>query len=130
MTHASKAAACALAVVLIAACAGSGNYETSGADKPRQGYFFVGGRYVETDKGPLMERQMYVEYQLPAVQTQRYPIGMIYGPGHTGRAQRVGAIFCRARLRGVRDRSTGARALGVRRRARRQHTILFVAARG
>jgi pimeloyl-ACP methyl ester carboxylesterase len=79
-----KAAACALAVVLIAACAGSGNYETSGADKPRQGYFFVGGRYVETATGPLMERQMYVEYQLPAVQTQRYPIVMIHGAAQTG----------------------------------------------
>src|SRR3979490_810122 len=84
MTHTFKAAACALAVVLITACAGSGNYETSGADKPRQGYFFVGGRYVETDKGPLMERQMYVEDQLPAVQTQRYPIVMIHGAAQTG----------------------------------------------
>jgi len=50
----------------------------------RQGYFFVGGRYVETDKGPLMERQMYVEFRIPAKQTQRYPIVMIHGAAQTG----------------------------------------------
>ena len=74
MTCTLKAATGGLALVLIAACAGSGTYETSGADKPRQGYFFVGGRYVDTAKGPLMERQMYVEFRIPARQTQRYPI--------------------------------------------------------
>ena len=26
---------------------------------PQQGYFFVGGRYVSTAAGPMMERQMY-----------------------------------------------------------------------
>ena len=54
------------------------------AEKPRDGYFFVGGRYVDTDKGPMMARQMYVEYHLPARQTQPYPIVMIHGAAQTG----------------------------------------------
>ena len=84
MTRTLKAALCTLALALIAACAGSGTDGTAGADKPRQGYFFVGGRYVDTPKGPLMERQMYVEFQIPARQTQRYPIVMIHGAAQTG----------------------------------------------
>src|SRR5476649_593561 len=82
MTNTLKAAAGALALALIAGCAGSGPYEWG--DKPRQGYFFVGGRYVDTPKGPLMERQMYVEYQFPARVTQLYPIVMIHGAAQTG----------------------------------------------
>ena len=82
MTHMLKVASSALALVLIAGCVGSGTYEA--VDKPRQGYFFVGGRYVETDKGPLMERQMYVEYQFPAEVKQPYPIVMIHGAAQTG----------------------------------------------
>jgi pimeloyl-ACP methyl ester carboxylesterase len=78
--HKLKIAACALALALIAACATT----QDSADKPRQGYFFVGGRYVETDRGPLMERQMYVEYQLPEKQTQRYPLVLIHGAAQTG----------------------------------------------
>ena len=68
------------ALSLLAACAGS--YDS--AEKPRDGYFFVGGRYVDTDKGPMMARQMYVEYRLPATQTQPYPIVMIHGAAQTG----------------------------------------------
>ena len=49
------------AVLVLCACA------TTGPDTPvQQGYFFTGGRYVETKSGPLMERQMYVEYRIPA----------------------------------------------------------------
>ncbi len=51
---------------------------------PQQGYFFVGGRYVSTAAGPMMERQMYVEYRYPAKITQRYPIVMIHGAAQTG----------------------------------------------
>jgi hypothetical protein len=47
----------AFALLLIAAYAAAADGETL-----RQGYFFVGGQYVETEKGPLMARQMYVEY--------------------------------------------------------------------
>src|SRR5690606_21704205 len=52
--------------------------------KPRQGYFYVGGRYVDTKAGPIMERQMYVEYRLPAKKTKPYPIVMIHGAAQTG----------------------------------------------
>ncbi len=51
---------------------------------PLQGYFFVGGKYVDSKTGPMMERQMYVEYRLPAKITQRYPIVMIHGAAQTG----------------------------------------------
>jgi hypothetical protein len=50
MTHTLKAAVCTLALALIAACATT----QDSAVKPRQGYFFVGGRYVETDRGPAL----------------------------------------------------------------------------
>lgn len=51
---------------------------------PREGYFFVGGRYVDTPAGPLMERQMYVEFRLPAQVKQPYPIVMVHGAAQTG----------------------------------------------
>ncbi len=67
------------AVVLLSASA------TVDADTPlRQGYFFVGGRYVEAKTGPLMERQMYVEYRIPERKTKPYPIVMIHGAAQTG----------------------------------------------
>ncbi len=74
-----KSSLAALTLGLVAACA-----TTQDSDPPRQGYFFVGGRYVETDKGPLMARQMYVEYYRPAVQTHPYPLVMIHGAAQTG----------------------------------------------
>jgi hypothetical protein len=48
-------------VVLIFAAATLAGCATTPGDGVRQGYFFVGGRYVEGKTGPLMERQMYVE---------------------------------------------------------------------
>jgi pimeloyl-ACP methyl ester carboxylesterase len=81
MTHTFNATGRALALVI--ACLLSVAVYAQ-VDKPRQGYFFVGGQYVETDKGPLMERQMYVEYQLPEKQTQRYPLVLIHGAAQTG----------------------------------------------
>ncbi len=50
----------------------------------QQGYFFVGGRYIATAAGPLMERQMYVETWRPTHVTQPYPIVMIHGAAQTG----------------------------------------------
>ena len=79
MTHMLKLFAGAFALLLIAAYAAAADGETL-----RQGYFFVGGQYVETEKGPLMARQMYVEYHLPAVQKHPYPIVMIHGAAQTG----------------------------------------------
>jgi pimeloyl-ACP methyl ester carboxylesterase len=51
---------------------------------PSQGYFFVGGHYVDSKSGPIMQRQMYVEYRFPAKVTQKYPIVMIHGAAQTG----------------------------------------------
>ena len=51
-----------VAIAALAGCAASpADYAASAA--PRTGWFFVGGTYVETKAGPLMERQMYVEFQ-------------------------------------------------------------------
>ena len=72
------AAACAAALMLFC-CADA--LAQSGV---RQGYFFVGGRYVDTANGPMMERQMYVEFRIPTEQKQRYPIVMIHGAAQTG----------------------------------------------
>ncbi len=66
-------------LLLLPACA------TTGADEPpRSGYFFVGGRYVDTKAGPIMERQMYVEFRKPERPTRPYPIVMIHGAAQTG----------------------------------------------
>jgi pimeloyl-ACP methyl ester carboxylesterase len=64
---------------LLSACA------TGGAgDAPRSGYFFVGGNYVDTQAGPVMTGQMYVEYRKPARAARPYPIVMIHGAAQTG----------------------------------------------
>jgi pimeloyl-ACP methyl ester carboxylesterase len=81
----TAAAAVAIAAATLGGCAVPQEAaQTASVSPPRTGYFFVGGRYVETEKGPLMQRQMYVEYQIPAVRTQRYPIVMIHGAAQTG----------------------------------------------
>lgn len=48
------------------------------------GYFFVGGRYVESGAKRLMAGQMYVEYLTPQNVTRPYPIIMIHGTAQTG----------------------------------------------
>ena len=55
-----------------------------GGGHPLQGYFFVGGKYVDSKTGPIMERQMYVEYRFPSKVSQKYPIVMIHGAAQTG----------------------------------------------
>ena len=50
----------------------------------KQGYFFVGGKYFDTQDGRLMSGQMYVEFQIPAKVTSRYPIVMFSGGGQSG----------------------------------------------
>lgn len=49
-----------------------------------QGCFHVGGRYVDSAGGRIMAGQMYVQYQIPAKQTQPYPLVMMHGGGQTG----------------------------------------------
>jgi pimeloyl-ACP methyl ester carboxylesterase len=82
----AAAALCASAMMFMSACFTTGAMAQSGkpGSGPLQGYFFVGGRYVNTAAGPMMERQMYVEYRFPAKITQRYPIVMIHGAAQTG----------------------------------------------
>jgi pimeloyl-ACP methyl ester carboxylesterase len=77
------------AFLLALLCMAHGAYAQVGAVKPGnghplQGYFFAGGKYVDTKTGPMMERQMYVRYHFPAKVTQRYPIVMIHGAAQTG----------------------------------------------
>jgi pimeloyl-ACP methyl ester carboxylesterase len=50
----------------------------------KQGYFFVGGRYFENQDGRFMSGHMYVEFQIPAKVTGRYPIVMFSGGGQSG----------------------------------------------
>jgi pimeloyl-ACP methyl ester carboxylesterase len=50
----------------------------------KQGYFFVGGKYFDAKDGRIMSGQMYVEFQIPAKVTGRYPIVMFSGGGQSG----------------------------------------------
>ncbi|HZZ09860.1 MAG TPA: alpha/beta hydrolase [Paraburkholderia sp.] len=50
----------------------------------RQGYFFVGGRYVESSGGQVRTGQMHVEYQIPENQTQPWPIVLLAGNTQSG----------------------------------------------
>jgi pimeloyl-ACP methyl ester carboxylesterase len=45
----------------------------------KQGYFFVGGKYVDTPAGPVFAGQAYVEYQIPQNRSHPFPIVMIEG---------------------------------------------------
>jgi pimeloyl-ACP methyl ester carboxylesterase len=58
------------------------------ADEPlmiaRQGNFYVGGKYVESNGDMPMVGQAFVEFQIPQRQTQPYPIVMVHGGGQTG----------------------------------------------
>ncbi|HUP95199.1 MAG TPA: alpha/beta hydrolase, partial [Burkholderiales bacterium] len=80
---AAKAVALAACFAALAGCATS--QSGGSADQQlRAGYFFVGGNYVESKTGPLMQGQMYVEYYMPERRTQPYPIVMIHGAAQTG----------------------------------------------
>src|SRR5215470_7798506 len=50
----------------------------------RQGNFYVGGKYVESNGDVPMVGQAFVEFQIPQRQTHPYPIVMIHGGGQTG----------------------------------------------
>jgi pimeloyl-ACP methyl ester carboxylesterase len=45
----------------------------------KTGHFFVGGKYVDTQDGPVLAGQAYVEYYVPEKRTHPYPIVMIEG---------------------------------------------------
>src|SRR5207249_7370038 len=50
----------------------------------RQGYFFVGGKYLTAKDQQVMSGQLYVEFQIPAKQTHEWPIIMVHGGGQSG----------------------------------------------
>ncbi|MBL8550460.1 MAG: hypothetical protein JNJ73_10775 [Hyphomonadaceae bacterium] len=50
----------------------------------RQGFFYVGGKRHETEAGPVIADRMYVEFQIPAQQTQPYPLVFFHGGGPSG----------------------------------------------
>jgi pimeloyl-ACP methyl ester carboxylesterase len=45
----------------------------------KQGYFFVGGKYVDEKNGQVMAGHAYVDYQIPQELKHPYPIVMIHG---------------------------------------------------
>src|SRR5262245_18068065 len=48
------------------------------------GVFHAGGRYDKDHPDQHSVGQMYVEYQIPAVQTHPFPIVLVHGGGQTG----------------------------------------------
>lgn len=50
----------------------------------KQGEFFVGGHKIQRGGAEKLVDHMYVEYQIPAHRTHRYPIVLIHGGGGTG----------------------------------------------
>jgi pimeloyl-ACP methyl ester carboxylesterase len=75
-----------LMVLLLALCLQP--MATRAADEPlviaRQGNFYVGGKYVESNGDLPMVGQAFVEYQVPQRQLHPYPIVMIHGGSQTG----------------------------------------------
>ncbi len=49
-----------------------------------EGNFYVGGHYADDHGDRIMVGQMYVQYQIPAKQTHKYPLVLIHGGGQTG----------------------------------------------
>jgi len=50
----------------------------------KQGNFYIGGKYVESNGDMPMVGQAFVQYQIPQRQTHRYPIVMVHGGSQTG----------------------------------------------
>src|SRR6202047_721146 len=50
----------------------------------KQGIFYVGGKYVESNGDMPMVGQAFVEYQIPQRRTHPYPIVLIHGGSQTG----------------------------------------------
>jgi pimeloyl-ACP methyl ester carboxylesterase len=76
------------AALLAAAALAAGTPAAHAGDPPPalagQGYFFVGGQYVESGGKRLLAGQMYVEYLTPGHVTHPWPIVMIHGTAQTG----------------------------------------------
>src|SRR5258708_9807926 len=50
----------------------------------KQGYFFVGGKYVDTSNGKVRAGNAYVEYLITQNRTHRFPVVMIAGGAMSG----------------------------------------------
>lgn len=50
----------------------------------RQGYLFAGGKYATLGRRRVMTGHLYAEFQIPARQTQRWPIVMVHGGAQSG----------------------------------------------
>ena len=49
-----------------------------------QGYFFVGGAYVDAPDGRILVGQMHVEFQIPARRSRPFPLVFFSGGGQSG----------------------------------------------
>src|SRR3954463_14776305 len=79
---------CLVALIILLACIAVGAPARAEGVGPlliaKQGYFFVGGRYVDLPDGQYMAGQIYVEFQIPKKRRHPYPIVMIEGGGQSG----------------------------------------------
>lgn len=50
----------------------------------RQGYLFAGGTYATLGRRRVMTGHLYAEFQIPARQTQRWPVVMVHGGAQSG----------------------------------------------
>jgi pimeloyl-ACP methyl ester carboxylesterase len=68
--------------------AASANLSDNDSGQPlmlaREGYLYVGGKFVSEKGKQYMSNQMYVEYRIPARQTHPYPIVMVHGASMSG----------------------------------------------
>ena len=68
----------------IGGCVSASQGQQAGVTLAEQGYFFVGGRYMQAKGGDIMTGQMFVQYQIPLERRHQYPIVMWHGGGQTG----------------------------------------------
>jgi pimeloyl-ACP methyl ester carboxylesterase len=82
-------AAASLALLGLVQCSQTGpaTVETA-AEQPlvlaKQGYFYAGGKYDESNPNRHIIGAMYVEYKIPAALTHPFPIVMVHGGGVHG----------------------------------------------
>jgi pimeloyl-ACP methyl ester carboxylesterase len=74
----------AAAGVLIGAKKASGDRNSGPLMIAKQGFFYAGGRQVTEQNQSVIVDQMFVEYEIPAKVTARYPIVMIHGNFQNG----------------------------------------------
>ena len=72
--------AVAFASILLASAAGA----QTPLSIAKQGYLFVGQHDTKVDGTDVINGQMYVEYQIPAKRTHRWPVVMVHGGGQSG----------------------------------------------